>query len=147
MTLNRSDILELLERLGDPADDVALTAARSLSQQITEAGLAWDDILLPSDGREHGSFEDATDDGSYDDDDFDPDDDVIDGDVDLDGDNDDMLEDTAEDDARIKRLLNRRDLSDQTREDLIDLEDAARSGDLTGADRRYLKALEERLNG
>ena len=147
MTLNRADVLVLLDQLGAASDDDALAAARSLSTMIGETGLAWDDLLLPSDGEDHGSFEDIAgrpDRAGYDDDDDADDDD----DIEIDDDPDDFEEDLGDlgaDHERLKRLLGSGSLSAQTREDLIALEDALRDGEFTLADRRYLVALEDRL--
>lgn len=136
MSLDRSEILALLDKLGAASDAEALAAARTLSQAITDASLSWDDLLLPPDMDDPPSFEEVA---GYPDDDFD-DDGEPDGVAD-----EGELGDLGADHARLKRILDIPTLSAETREDLIELEDALRQGDFTPADRRYLIALEDRL--
>ena len=47
--LNRDEILALLERLGAADDAEALAAARALHAAVTDAGMAWDDLLVSED--------------------------------------------------------------------------------------------------
>ena len=161
MSLDRASVMALLDRLGSESDEEVLTAARTLSQQLGEAGLSWDDILLPADddGSPAGPEEDEaleTEDPSddHDDRDADADDDADDDlqeedelpDDESDAEDEPLLDgDVAEDRARLARLLDHHKLSRQTREDLIELEAALDDGEFTEADRRYLQALEARL--
>ncbi|MCA8909900.1 MAG: hypothetical protein KDA49_16130 [Rhodospirillaceae bacterium] len=138
MSLDRAEILVLLDKLGAESDADALAAARTLSQAISEADLSWDDLLLPPDMDDPPSFEDVA---GYPEDDEDG---VYDEDADEVADTGE-LGDLGEDHARLKRILDISTLSAETREDLIELEDALRQGEFTLSDRRYLIALEDRL--
>jgi len=67
-TLERKQVIELLDKLGSDQDEDALAAARTLHKQISGSGMSWDDLLvgegpevekkapvnnLPSDGNEN----------------------------------------------------------------------------------------------
>ena len=45
--LERDAVIGLLERLGSDQDDDVLEAARQVHAQITAAGMAWEDLLVP----------------------------------------------------------------------------------------------------
>lgn len=47
--LNRLHLIDLLGRLGDGDDTVALAAAREVSGAVKSAGLTWDELLRPED--------------------------------------------------------------------------------------------------
>ena len=74
VTLERKQVIELLDKLGSDKDEDALAAARMLHKQIAESGMSWDDLLvgdgpeveeqapvetLPSEGDENDNIEEA----------------------------------------------------------------------------------------
>lgn len=142
-TLKRDDILELLEKLGDEQDEAVLEAARRLHAQITEAGMAWDDLLVPEgddgagdDGEaDEGEEVDDTEDTGYqepEDEDGEP--------------PEEAARETAESLALIDKLLAKSGLSDDLREELEGYKEDIAEGEFTKADRRYVHALHDRLS-
>jgi hypothetical protein len=118
--LDRDSLIALLDRLGDADDAKALAAAREIHQRVTAASLKWSDLLLPTDG-------DGTD--------------AADGEALLDR----PAAPVSEDYALVDLLLARRDLSQDTREELTGLRADIDSGEFTARDRKYLQNLEARL--
>ena len=45
-SLNRNQIIELLNNLSKEHDEDVLLAARSLNRRVTKSGLSWDDLLV-----------------------------------------------------------------------------------------------------
>lgn len=124
--LDRPSFLRLLDRLGDQDDRKALEAARTLSQRMRNAGLTWSQVLVAA------AAPPADDDDGLGDD--------------LDA----PLAGTAEagdDAARIQQLLAYRELSDDARETLAELQSDLAEGRLRDEDRAYLRSLHARLTG
>ena len=46
VTLERNQVIELLDKLGSEQDEDVLAAARMLHSQITESGMGWEDLLV-----------------------------------------------------------------------------------------------------
>lgn len=46
-TPSRDDLIGLLDRLGSERDEEVLEAARELRDRLAEAGLTWEDLLVP----------------------------------------------------------------------------------------------------
>ena len=46
VTLERKQVIELLDKLGSDQDEDALAAARMLHKQISGSGMSWDDLLV-----------------------------------------------------------------------------------------------------
>lgn len=134
-TPDRENVIALLEKLGDPDDGEALSAARQLHGLISETGLTWDDLLVP-DGDTAAAAPVELDDESDDDDSDEPaawDDAVV------------PSGEAADDVRQIERLLDRKDISADLREELEGYKEDIREGEFTAADRKYLAALGKRL--
>ena len=153
--LDRDHFLELLNKLSSRNDEEVLTAAREIGEQLSSAGLGWNDILLPphadDEADDSAGWEedhDAEWDGDADSDAADAADaaDADDGDLGDEDPEDPPVAETRDDEARIDRLLAKYELSEQTREDLTDLKEDIAEGEFTESDRRYLQALEQRLS-
>ena len=128
--LDRDKVIELLNRLGSEQDEVSLEAARQVHAAVTAAGLTWDDLLVP----------DVHEDGNG-------------GDVDQDTEDDTAeppAETAAKDDAAslalIDELLAKPGISDDLREELEDYKTDIAEGEFEEADRRYLRAVHQRLS-
>ena len=150
--LKRDDIIELLNRLGSERDEDALEAARQAHAQIAAAGVTWDDLLVP----------DRTDevDDTGDDDEYLDLEDEDDEHLDLEDDDDEHLDLEDEDDEPpaakvgndaesrklIDKLLARKGISDDLREELKGYKTDIADGEFSEADRRYLDALHQRLS-
>ena len=159
--LDRDHFVELLNKLSSRNDEEVLTAAREIVEQLSSAGLGWNDILLPQDADDDAD-DDAADDAEGEaedgagleadhdadwDGDADPDaTDAEEGELGDEDPEDPPLAETRDDEARIERLLSKYELSEQTREDLADLKEDIADGEFTESDRRYLQALEQRLS-
>lgn len=136
-TPDRDGVIELLEKLGDPDDGEALSAARKLNELISESGLTWNDLLVPDEDAAAATAEPEDD----------SDDDDADGSEDL-SDWDDTIVasgETSEDARQIDRLLARKDISADLREELEGYKADIKEGEFTAADRKYLAALSKRL--
>ena len=125
--LDRGEIVRLLERLGDPADGEALTAARQLHQIVREAGVAWDMLLVAPETGEESPAPDAPGDAPEASSGLPP-------------------SETSADLALIERMLAGFDLSDTTRDDLTALKDDIQRGEFTELDRRFINGLHNRLS-
>ena len=134
VTLERNQVIELLDKLGSEQDEDVLAAARMLHSQITESGMGWEDLLV---GDEPEVEEEAQVDS-------------------LPDENDDIAEDTVEPDTRftgdetqtlslIEKLLARDGISSEFREELeaykIDISD----GKFESSDHHYVHAVYARL--
>lgn len=122
--MDRDSFIALLDGLGDPDDTTALANARAVHARLKEAGLSWDDLLVPPPGAS-----------------------------DLDDDHEDAAPavvtptpDPDGDAALIDRLLADYDLSATTRQELIDLKADIAVGEFTLQDSRYVRNLADRLS-
>jgi hypothetical protein len=153
--LDRESFIALLDQLGSENDDEALAAARELDRRVRAAGIGWDELLTPEEDDEDDD-EGAEEDFEDEDEDEDADDEAFGEEA---GEAEDMdLEDEearppragaveGEDDAAlIDRMLGEFELSDETRQELLDLKQDIAAGEFTDMDRRYLAALETRLS-
>jgi hypothetical protein len=119
---DRAALVELLDRLGSSDDATVLEAARTLHRKAAESGLSWDELLrLDQDDPE--AVAEESDEGQE---------------VPA------ASGDAAETVRLIDRLL-RKGVSDNLREDLIDMKRQLGNGELAQEDRRYLRALAKRL--
>lgn len=126
--LDRDSFIALLNRLGDDDDSQVLSAARELDRRLREAGADWNDLLAPPPGAD------------------DDENDLDDADADDVGAVEPLPAGEAADDAaRIRQLLDKYDLLDDTREDLEDMLEMIEEGEFSDMDRRYVRALEDRL--
>lgn len=142
--LDRQTLLDLLNRFDDADDATVTAAAREAQQALTNAGLTWDDVLVPAEP-------DAEDEDEDEYEEFDADDDVDDAADDDDaGDTDNVIPISAaearEDLALIDRILRDHDVSEDTREELEGYREDIEAGEFTASDRNYLKALKKRLS-
>lgn len=129
--MDRNSFIDLLDRLGDEDDQVVLAAARTIHARVAESGYGWDGLLLGADARTarpappEASIPDPNPapglapDRSWEDDD---------------------------DAALIARLLSDFVLSDDTRQDLLDMQDEAGRGTLPSGDSKYIRDLAARLS-
>lgn len=124
--MDRDSFIRLLDSLGDPDDAVALAAARQIHQRMEAAGVTWNDVLVPVDGASAPAIARP---------------------VSLDDDAAYVIPAGSEEDARlIDRLLADYDLSDDTRQELLDLKGDIGAGEFTPADARYVRDLAARLS-
>ncbi len=140
--LDRQTLLDLLNRFDDADDATVTAAAREAQQALTEAGLSWDDVLVPAEVE-------TEDEDEYEE--YDSDDEVVDADDDdADGDTDNVIPISAgearEDLALIDRILRDHDVSEDTREELEGYREDIDAGEFTASDRNYLVALQKRLS-
>jgi hypothetical protein len=120
-SLDRADLIELLERLGSEDDTAVLEAARALHRKVAESGLSWDDLIQPDRSDE----------------------DPVDAPEEVDA----VIPagpGAAETLRLIDRLL-RKGVSDSLREDLLDMKGQLASGSLNEDDRRYVRSVAKRL--
>jgi hypothetical protein len=120
-SLDRADLIELLERLGSEDDTAVLEAARALHRKVAESGLSWDDLIQPDRSDE----------------------DPVDAPEEVDA----VIPagpGAAETLRLIDRLL-RKGVSDSLREDLLDMKGQLASGTLNEDDRRYVRSVAKRL--
>ena len=129
----REALLARLERLGGGDDADVLAAAREIAAQVAEQDLDWDELIEPEDPPET-DFAEAGPDGLDEDD----------GDADAGG--EPLPEgDGSEEMALLDKLIARRTLAKETREELREMRSEAAEGGLDPMDRRYVRALAKRL--
>ena len=151
--IDRDQFIALLERLGSDRDSDVLEAAREIHRTLHEAGIAWNDLLIPDDQGEDQADQFDEEDGDYepdsneeyeDEDDYEYDEDE---DDELPDEYEEPVSDTTQDLALVQRILKEFKLSEDTRDDLNDLKEDIDAGVFTESDRRYLHALLARLEG
>jgi hypothetical protein len=126
-SLERSEVVELLRRLGESEDEVVLKAARDLHEKISRAGYDWDTLLAPDDGDDE-ILEDYDDDEEEDDASFST-----------------AASETGDSLALIESLLTNKDISDSLREELQGYKEDIAENDFTESDATYLATLATRL--
>lgn len=127
--LDRSELIGLLDKLGAADDGEVLAAARGVHARVSEAGLAWGEVLRPV----LGGYDDADD---LAEDDLPEDDEAPVAPI---------LGDKAEDGKLIDQLLARKGLSREMRQSLAELKRGLSDGTTDATDRRYIRALAKRL--
>ena len=141
-TLERDNVIDLLNRLGSEQDEDVLAAARALHSQITRAGMDWQDLLVGDEGVAPSApdIDDDTDDeDEYDTDDTDDEDDTPEPAVNFTHDESKTL-------ALINKLLAREGNSKALCEELEEYKSDLANGDLEPSDHRYIQALHARLS-
>ncbi len=119
---DRAALVELLDRLGSSDDATVLEAARALHRKAAESGLSWDELLrLGQD--DHETVAEDSDEGQE----------------------APAASPDAADTVRLIDRLLRKGVSDNLREDLIEMKRQLGDGELDQGDRRYLRALAKRL--
>ena len=131
--LERDTVIALLKSLGSDRDEDVLDAARQVHAQITAAGMTWVDVLVPDLPDDDGA-------------------DVEEQDTEQDTENE-APEPPAETDkenadslALIDELLAKSGISEAMREELESYKSDIAEGEFDEADRRYLRAVHERLS-
>ena len=139
--LERDEIIGLLERLGSERDEDVLEAARQVHDRISAAGVSWADLLIP----EEASDESA---GAEDAEEFGEIPEPEDQDLEAEGAVPpvDAAKANVESMAQIERLLAKSGISDEMREELESYKTDIADGSFEEGDRRYLRALSERLS-
>lgn len=143
-SIDRDEVINLLEKLGGERDEEVLAAARQVHERITAAGLTWEDLLEPDDD----GLDDFDDTEEPDEEpDEDPDDDTEDGDAEDEApvSPEERAGKDAESRALIDKLLARSGFSDDFREELQDYRTDIDEGNFEAADHRYVQALYKRL--
>jgi len=120
-SLDRTALIELLDRLGSDDDATVLEAAKALHRMATEAGLSWGDVIQLD--RDDDASSVATDDiGPI-----------------------SAASPEAADTLRVIDRLLRKGVSDTLREDLLEMKRQLGEGSLDEGDRRYVRAVAKRL--
>ena len=135
--LNRGELIELLNKLGDSSESEILNSARIIHRKVTSAETTWNELLVP----DHTDEDELSEDDSWDED-APSDDDSWDVDSGT-----ETLQDSDSSDALkiIEKLLSGK-ISDTTREELIGYKDDIAEGDFDKNDLKYLKALSGRID-
>lgn len=119
-SLDRTALIELLDRLGSDDDAKVLEAARAVHAMVAAAGVPWDDIIALD--RDDDVASDATDDiGPI------------------------AASPDAADTLRLIDRLLRKGVSETLREDLLEMKRQLGEGSLDDDDRRYVLAVAKRL--
>ena len=132
-TINRSELIKLLDRLGADHSDTVLDTARALHGKVNEAGLTWDELLRTETDAAFGGI-----DGTK----AEP--------IDVAADNEPTTRssavlDTAEAARLIDRMLARMTISETLREELGELKGNIAKGEFDAMDAHYIGALAKRL--
>ena len=144
--LEPNQVIELLDKLGSEQDQDVLAAARLLHSQIADSGMSWEDLLVGDEPEDEDELEDE-----YDLEDEDDGEESFEAD-----DYDDTADETDDPDATftvdetrtlslIEKLLVRRDLSVELREELEEYKTDISDGEFETSDHRYVQALYARL--
>ncbi len=127
--LERDNVIALLKRLGSDQDEAVLEAARQVHAQITVAGMTWEDLLVPDVAADDG------DDIEY---------------QDTEDETPEPPAETAKKDADslplIDELLAKTGISEDLREELENYKTDLAEGEFEEADRRYVRAVHDRLS-
>jgi hypothetical protein len=138
-SLDRPAIIELLGRLGAESEQTIVQAARELHAKVGESGLTWDDLLRPDPeiGGADAERKDAPLDASLNE--------TPDPDQPVETEGALSAANKAEAARLIDRLLARKNLSGNLREDLADFKRAIADDSFDATDSRYVRALAKRL--
>ena len=138
--LARDDVIGLLNRLGGDDDEEVLEAAREAHARITAAGLTWDDLLVLDDDADDdtGDSEDADDEAEADELEEAPEAESAEPPPKPAGTNAEAL-------SLIDKLLAKSGISEDLREELKGYKTDIKEGEFDEADRRYVRAVYDRL--
>jgi hypothetical protein len=151
-SLNRDELIALLERLGSADDAEALEAARQAHTRIAASGMGWEDLLVPDEPGDEPGDEPADEPGDEPADE--PGDDPADESDEANEPAPQAVEDespaegdekNAESLALIGELLARSDISEELRAELEGYKSDIAEGEFLAADRKYLRAVRQRL--
>ena len=143
-TIERDNVIDLLNRLGSEHDGDVLAAARALHSQITRTGMGWGDLLVG----EEGTAPSAPDI----DDDTDDEENPPEPTANTDDENDtpelavNVTRDESKTPALINKLLAREGNSEAFRKELEEYKSDLANGDFEPSDHRYIKALHARMS-
>ena len=143
-TLRRDEFIAILNRLGSDEDEEVLQAARQAHARIAASGLSWEDLLVP---------DEPADESDEADDESDEADETEDGELEslevespAERAGAGGAEKDAESLALIGKLLARSDISAELRAELEDYKTDIAENEFVEADRRYLRAVHQRLS-
>jgi ribosomal protein L12E/L44/L45/RPP1/RPP2 len=136
--LNRDELIALLNRLGGDEDEEVLQAARQAHSQIAAAGVSWEDLLVPEEPDEESP--------EPEDQELEEEEDEEEEEEEEDGSPAEPAGTDADSLALIGKLLARSDISAELRAELEDYKADIAEGEFLAADRRYLRAVHERLS-
>ena len=125
--LDREELLKNLHQLGDDNDEVVVAAAKSIHSALEASELSWNDLLVPE-------RDDSDDDEA--DDDFD---------VDAEPPQPETSIDNEEAKKLIEKLRQRSGISSELKAELDGYLEDIKEGEFDAADRRYVRALYNRL--
>lgn len=131
--MDRDELIGLLGQLGDESDQTVLAAARAIHAKVTVAEQSWDDLLArPVAADAHQSAGNENEDEDEDEATLSP-----------------LAASSLPDDAEslrlIERMLDMKDVSEMLRGELGDYKADIAAGEFADDDRRYLRALYQRL--
>ena len=133
-TLQRDELIALLDRLGSEDDAEALEAARQAHARIAAAGVSWEDLLVPQDSADEAAEDSEEADAEEEE-----------ADAAEDEPPGTAAEKNAESLALIRQLLARKDISEELRAELEGYKTDIAEGEFIEADRKYLRAVHKRL--
>ncbi len=162
--LRRDELIAILNRLGSDEDEEVLEAARQAHARIAASGMSWEDLLVP-DGPAAESDEaaDESDEAAAESDEAAAESDEADDESDEADETEDGELEAVEDEspaeqagaegtekdteslALIGELLARSDISEELRAELAGYKADIAEGEFVEADRRYLRAVRQRL--
>ena len=142
--LNRDELIQLLDKLGSEDDAEVLAAARDAQARVAAADLGWDDLLVPEQAAAQDDDEEEP--AAETDQPAPPSDAGDTGDVGDAEDTGDGGGGDAEALALIGKLLARKDISQELRDELEGYRVDISEGEFVDADRRYLRAMHQRLS-
>ncbi len=128
-TLRRDEFIAILNRLGSDEDDEVLEAARQAHARIAASGMSWEDLLVPDEPAEDIDESEETDEPA----------------PEAEEDGAEGTEKDTESLALIGELLARSDISEELRAELDGYKTDIAENEFVEADRRYLRAVRQRL--
>jgi hypothetical protein len=148
--LRRDELIAILNRLGSDEDEEVLEAARQTHARIAASGMSWEDLLVPDEPAAEN--DEAADESDEADDESDEADETEDGELEAVEDESpaeqaeaEGTEKDTESLALIGELLARSDISEELRAELAGYKTDIAEGEFVEADRRYLRAVRQRL--
>jgi hypothetical protein len=137
--LDRNQFLALLAKLGSEDDKEVLAAARDLHAKVTVAGVRWEDLLTPNDDNDDPDASDAVGPLSGEDEGI-----VL---VAPEADRGGLSDADKAEIANLIEAIGKMQISETTRDDLVDYKTDLAAGTLEQMDLKYLRGLAKRLSG
>jgi len=129
--LDRAQLVELLGRLGASDDQTVLDAARAAHRAVAQSGLSWDDVVGAQTPRGDIDVAPAAEEPA--------------GGASTEAGGNVSDADKREALRLIARLLGGKEISDNLRQELTDMQRAIGDGEFDAMDSRYIRALAKRL--